>query len=223
MSKKIGVVGTGLMGAEIALVFAQAGHNVLLNVRDQVSLDRATARLRVLMEKGVGRGFYKLEEIEPTLARSGFVRSTQAQLHRDPLFFARLAHDACRGDPWFRYSGDDGRDGDPCDEEHWKDADTHQGCRRVRRRPDAACLHDRSSEAGREGVATPEDLDIACRLGLGHPIGPFALMDAVTSSRQQILQEAYGERFRPPALLKQRVRAGYGGGKGKPGWFSTGK
>ena len=73
-----------------------------------------------------------------------------------------------------------------------------------------------------DGVATPEDLDKACMLGLGHPIGPFALMDAVTSSLcvevQDILQEAYGERFRPPALLKQRVRAGLVGGKGKPGW-----
>ena len=76
-----------------------------------------------------------------------------------------------------------------------------------------------------EGVATPEDLDTACRLGLGHAIGPFALMDAVTASlcvqAQEIMQEAYGERFRPPPLLKQRVRAGYVGGKGKPGWFAV--
>lgn len=76
-----------------------------------------------------------------------------------------------------------------------------------------------------EGVATPEDLDTACRLGLGHPIGPFALMDAVTSGlcvqAQEIMQEAYGERFRPPPLLKQRVRAGYSGGKGKPGWINS--
>jgi 3-hydroxybutyryl-CoA dehydrogenase len=74
-----------------------------------------------------------------------------------------------------------------------------------------------------EGVASPEDIDTACRLGLGHPIGPFALMDAVTSSlcvqAQEIMHEAYGERFRPPHLLKQRVDAGYGGGKGRPGWF----
>jgi 3-hydroxybutyryl-CoA dehydrogenase len=74
-----------------------------------------------------------------------------------------------------------------------------------------------------EGVATPEDLDTACRLGLGHPIGPFALMDVVTSSLcvqvQEILLDSYGERFRPPPLLKQRVAAGYAGGRGKPGWL----
>ena len=67
------------------------------------------------------------------------------------------------------------------------------------------------------------DLDAACRLDLGHPIGPFAMMDIVTSDPclqvQEILQDAYGERFRPPALLKQSVAAGYGGGRGRPGWL----
>ena len=73
-----------------------------------------------------------------------------------------------------------------------------------------------------EGVASPEDIDTACRLGLGHPMGPFELMDATTSSlclqAQQIMHEAYGERFRPRPLLKQRVRAGMVGGRGRPGW-----
>jgi 3-hydroxybutyryl-CoA dehydrogenase len=73
-----------------------------------------------------------------------------------------------------------------------------------------------------EGVATPEDIDTACRLGLGHPMGPFELMDATTSrlvlQASEILFDAYGERFRPPALLKQRVRAGFVGGRGQKGW-----
>lgn len=75
-----------------------------------------------------------------------------------------------------------------------------------------------------EGVATPEHIDLACRLGLGHPMGPFQLMDATTSSlcleAQEIMHDAYGERFRPRPLLKQRVQAGFVGGRGKKGWLT---
>jgi 3-hydroxybutyryl-CoA dehydrogenase len=72
-----------------------------------------------------------------------------------------------------------------------------------------------------EEVASLEDIDLACRLGLGHPIGPFLLMDMVTSKlaldAQKIMFEAYGERFRPRPLLKQRVRAGLIGGPNAKG------
>jgi 3-hydroxybutyryl-CoA dehydrogenase len=75
-----------------------------------------------------------------------------------------------------------------------------------------------------ENVMTPQEIDTACRLGLGHAMGPFELMDAVSSSlcvqAQEIMQEAYGERFRPRPLLKQRVRAGLVGGRGKRGWLT---
>jgi 3-hydroxybutyryl-CoA dehydrogenase len=77
-----------------------------------------------------------------------------------------------------------------------------------------------------EGVVSVEDLDTACRLGLGHPMGPFELMDATTSSlcltAQKIMFEAYGERFRPRPLLKQRVAAGLVGGRGGKGWRRPG-
>jgi 3-hydroxybutyryl-CoA dehydrogenase len=75
-----------------------------------------------------------------------------------------------------------------------------------------------------EEVATPEEIDQACRLGLGHAIGPFQLMDATTSSlcleAQEIMFQAYGERFRPRPLLKQRVEAGFIGGRGHKGWLT---
>src|ERR1700688_626749 len=69
MALIIGVIGAGLMGGEIALVFALAGHSVQLKDRDQPTLDRCLARLRTLLEKGVSRGFYKEVQIAPTLAR----------------------------------------------------------------------------------------------------------------------------------------------------------
>ncbi|OGA11308.1 MAG: hypothetical protein A3D95_01890 [Betaproteobacteria bacterium RIFCSPHIGHO2_12_FULL_69_13] len=48
------------------------------------------------------------------------------------------------------------------------------------------------------------------------------LMDATTSSlclqAQEIMFDAYGERFRSRRLLKQRVQAGLVGGRDRPGW-----
>lgn len=74
-----------------------------------------------------------------------------------------------------------------------------------------------------EGVCTAEEVDLACRLGLGHPVGPFELLDAVTNSlslqAQEILFSAYGERFRPRPILRQMVRAGYNGKKAGRGWY----
>ena len=52
-----------------------------------------------------------------------------------------------------------------------------------------------------EGVCSPSDVDTACKLGLGHPIGPFELLDNTANSLSQsvheILHEAYGDRFLP--------------------------
>ncbi|HWU94487.1 MAG TPA: 3-hydroxyacyl-CoA dehydrogenase NAD-binding domain-containing protein, partial [Sphingomonas sp.] len=47
---RAGVVGAGLMGAEIAFVFALAGMDVLLHDRDPAALEAALARLRTLLE-----------------------------------------------------------------------------------------------------------------------------------------------------------------------------
>lgn len=86
-------------------------------------------------------------------------------------------------------------------------------------------LHSFLKEAMRlveEGVATPADIDTACKLGLGHPIGPFEMMDIVSNTLvlqvQKVMAAAYGDRIHPSMLLKKIVESGYDGKKVGRGW-----
>ena len=73
-----------------------------------------------------------------------------------------------------------------------------------------------------EGACTPEDVDIGCKLGLGHPVGPFELMDNIsldlTLKVSDILQDAYGERFHTRPTVKHLMAAGRVGRRGGRGW-----
>ena len=84
-------------------------------------------------------------------------------------------------------------------------------------------INDEAIRLLEEGVATPEDIDKACKLGLGHPMGPFALMDQISNELNlqvmKIFQESYGERFRPRPALVRKVDAGHFGRKTGKGWF----
>lgn len=278
-NKSSGVAGAGLMGGEIALVQALAGHDVLLLDRDQAALDRAMARLGGVLDKGVARGFYEaqaaseaLARIRPTVDIADFARcsfATEAVFEEIDVKAAVLrqldealapgamiatntstipisalashVREARRPDfIGMHYFSPVSRmklvevipalfTSEACVERAYALAEaTGKTPIRVKDVPGFAVnrvLHVFMIEAVRlveEGVISVEDLDTACRLGLGHPIGPFELMDATTSSlclsAQQIMFEAYGERFRPRPLLKQRVAAGLVGGKGQKGW-----
>ena len=67
--EKIGVVGAGLMGAEIALVFALAGHEVLLYDTGEDRLDAARDRLGRVLDRGIPRSLFKPEDKPLALAR----------------------------------------------------------------------------------------------------------------------------------------------------------
>jgi len=277
---KVGVVGAGLMGAEIALVFALGGMDVVLSDREDAALDRAIVRLEALLDKGVVRGAYSPDQRRDGLARivttTDVAAFAECDLVTEAVFESlevksavlRSLDAVCRPDcviasntstlpistlaaalPSERRAGFIGThyfspvsrmalvevaagfETDPA-RTGWIGEVLHGIGKTPIVIKDVAgfavnrMLHAMIIEAVRlveEGVATPEDLDTACRLGLGHPIGPFALMDVVTSDlclqAQEIMHDAYGERFRPPALLKQRVAAGLGGGRSRPGWI----
>ncbi len=75
-----------------------------------------------------------------------------------------------------------------------------------------------------QGYSTPADIDAAMKLGCGHPMGPFALMDIVgldvTLAILNSLHEEFRERRHAPApLLEHMVSAGYLGRKTGRGFY----
>jgi 3-hydroxybutyryl-CoA dehydrogenase len=278
--EKVGVVGAGLMGSEIALVFALAGKDVLLNDVSDENLARAITGLDRALAKGVQRGFYEDGQKAAALARirtsTDLARYADRELVIEAVFedekvkaetFRKLdliLDDDCiiasntstisitvlssyvKPERRSRFVGTHffspvsrmklvevipGIDTSP-----ETVAAATQACREAGKTPIRVkdvvgfavnrMLHAFFIEAVRlveEGVATPEELDLACKLGLGHPVGPFELMDATQNSLslqvQGILCEAYGERFQPRPLLKQMVQAGYNGKRAGRGWY----
>ena len=278
--EKVGVVGAGLMGAEIALVFALAGKDVLLNDVSEEHLARALDNLGRVLDKGIQRGFYQAEQKAAALARirttPDLARYADRQLVIEAVFedekvkaetFRRL--DVILAEDCFiasntstisitvlsSYVKAERRDRfigthffSPVSRMKLVEVipalDTSgatfeavmQACRDAGKTPIRVkdvvgfavnrMLHAFMIEAVRlveEGVATPEELDLACKLGLGHPIGPFELMDVTQNSlslqAQGIMHAAYGERFQPRPLLKQMVQAGYNGKRAGRGWY----
>ncbi len=75
-----------------------------------------------------------------------------------------------------------------------------------------------------EGVASPEDIDTAMKLGLNWPMGPFELQDFmgvdVTYFILNYLQDEFKDmRWNPPQTLKALIKSGRFGRKNKSGWF----
>ena len=277
--EKIGVVGAGLMGAEIALVHALAGHDVLLSDRSDNFLAAALARLRDVLEKGVARNFWLADAVEPALARIAATPDLARFADRDVVIEAVFENEAVKAEvfktldricaPAAIFATNTSSIAISTIASYVSPArrplfiGTHYFSPVSRMKlveiipafdtaeTTVAAATRIAHGAGKtpirvkdvvgfavnrvltaflieavklveEGVASPADIDLACRLGLGHPMGPFELMDAVTLSLalevQEILFNAYGERFRPPALMKQMVRAGRTGRKAGKGW-----
>lgn len=75
-----------------------------------------------------------------------------------------------------------------------------------------------------EGIAVPEDIDTAMKLGANHPIGPLALADLVgidvlLAIMETLYAEFADEKYRPCPLLREMVHRGHLGRKSGQGFF----
>ncbi len=80
------------------------------------------------------------------------------------------------------------------------------------------------------GVATPEDVDKAMRLGFGHPMGPCETadltgIDVLMHALEAIYNETQNEKYWPPELMRRMVTSNLLGRKTKKGFYdySSGK
>lgn len=280
----VGILGAGMMGAEIALCFSAAGASVVLKDTELHLAENGKARLAKVLGKAVEKGRFPADQQEATLDRihptADYGAMANADLIVEAVFEKIELKNAtlsevdrvCKPDciiatntssipitllatavseqrrplfvgahffaPAFTMKLVEVIPGLETAEEtvgYLMDA-----CRKLIKTPvrvkDTAgfvanrLLFALFNEAVRlvdERVAGCEEIDTACRLGLGHPIGPFALMDMADLSMAldvgNLLKEAHGDRFRFGTALKQKVHAGHRGRKFGRGWYPYGR
>jgi 3-hydroxybutyryl-CoA dehydrogenase len=277
--KKVGVLGAGMMGAEIALCFSVAGCSVVMKDVEREMAEKGKARLAKVLDKAIEKGRFPADQRDATLDRimptADYNDMADADLIVEAVFEkielkkSTLAEvDAvCNADciiatntssipiTLLATAVSEQRRPKFIGAHFFAPAYTMKlvevipgletstetvdavmdACRMIKKEPvhvkDTAgfvvnrLLFALFNEAVRlvdEGVATCEDIDTACRLGLGHPIGPLALMDMADLGMAldigNLLKEAHGDRFRFGTALKQRVYAGHRGRRFGQGW-----
>jgi 3-hydroxybutyryl-CoA dehydrogenase len=278
--KKVGVLGAGMMGAEIALSFAMHGYDVVMKDMCIASAEKGKARLHKSIDRKINKGLFDesnkeliLSSIHPT---DSYHLLEDAELVVEAVFediaikqeiFLKI-DSICKPDTVFATNTSSlsvTKLASVLPKERicnfigthffspasvMKLVEVVPGvetsnetvafvmdcCVKIKKTPVRVkdvpgfavnrmlmALNMEAMRLVEEGVISAEDADKACSLGLGHPIGPFALMDLsgldLNLTIAQIFFEAYGERFMPRPIFKQKVDAGHLGRKTGCGWL----
>lgn len=282
--KKAGVVGAGMMGAEIALCFALAGVQTVMTDKELELARKGRERQEAILRKSVEKNRLTDAELESTLARIQISSRTEDMADAELVVEAAVENadvkneifkelDAvCRADTVFATNTSSlsvtalAASVSPERQKRFIGMHFFSPASRMKlveivpgyvtEKETVEAAREAAELIGKEyiivkdvcgfvvnrmlniffieairlveeGVASPEDIDKACRLGLSHPVGPLELLDITSRdlnlSVHSTLFREYGERFRPRPLLKKMVAAGRCGKKSGEGFFQYGE
>src|SRR6266513_2732040 len=194
--KRVGVLGSGLMGSGIAQVAAAAGYDTTVRDVSQQVWDKARAGIEKSLAKFVEKGRIPAADRDATLKRLRFTTATADTFQRAFAFAQSLGKEPVAA------------------------KDTSGFIVNLLLVP---YLLD-AIRAVERGVGSVSDIDKAMQLGCGHPMGPLTLLDFVgldtTHHIAEIMFKEYREaRYAPPPLLKRMVLAGMHGVKSGKGFY----
>lgn len=279
-TQRIAVVGAGLMGAGIAQVSAQAGHQVVLRDVTDAALQRGLDGIRASYGKFVGKGRMTAEDAEAALGRittttdlgavadaDVVVEAVFEQLDVKEGVFRELDRIAKEGAvlasntsaiPITRIAAATGRPESVVGVHFFSPVPLMRLVELVRgyKTSDAALAAARTFAEGvgkevvvvnrdvagfittrlitalvveaaklyESGVASAEDIDTACRLGFGHPMGPLQTadltgVDILLHAARNIYTETQDEKFAAPEIMSRMVTAGDLGRKSGRGFY----
>lgn len=278
--KKVAVIGAGMMGREIAIVYARAGHQVAIVDATMELAQAAKEKQAGILDREIKKGRLAADQKEEILARIipvadkkeladyDYITEAVPEIYELKESLFKELDEICKPETVFltntstfsvtklslavkrerkaRFLGThyfspasvmklvEVIPGHLCEDEIVDEVIammTEMGKEAVRVKDVTGFVVNRiyhaimieSLKLLEEGVASVEDIDRACRFGMGHPVGPFELYDNTALDLnlqvQTELFENYGERFRPGNLLKKKVNAGQLGRKVGEGFY----
>lgn len=280
MTRKLAVIGAGLMGSGIAQVSARAGWDVVLRDVTQEALTRGTDGIKASFDKFVSKGGLEAKDAEAALARITTTTDLDACAEADVVVEAvfeklEVKHEVFRAldgvvredavlatntsaIPITKIAAVTERPERVVGTHFFSPVPMMELCELVRgyRTSDETlararefaesvgktCIVVNRDVAGfvttrlisalvveaaklhESGVASAEDIDLACKLGFGHAMGPLATadltgIDVLLHATDNIYTESRDEKFAAPELMRRMVDAGDIGRKSGQGFY----
>lgn len=278
--KQISVIGSGAMGAQIALVCALAGYKVTLQDINEESLQKAEESLHGHMQRSIDKGRLTQEQVQEAFANLQFHSSLEEavqdsdfvieaiveklDIKRDlfakldqftkphailttnssTIVSSKVADATNRADkvcnmhffnPPLIMKAVEVVKGPHTSDETAKV--TYDLVEKIGKTPILiekeitgfvanrilAKLMDEAIYLYEEGIASYEDIDLACTTALNHPIGPFALIDLTgLDVHYNVRMERYkaGEGNKPSKTVSEKVEKGELGRKTGQGFYT---